>query len=181
MLRIDRHIAVWGGWVAGPAFGVALMGASAYFHLTETAAGLLFYGGLGVFFLTLVIVFILSALEQNQRKKKLWPLVTMAIGLIIFGGGAAAFFWPAKSSTASESSPLDRTILLSCAPSGLPDIVPVGGLFSIQLTDSDFDGGYMSNTQPAGAKVTWGDMQPHLWARMHTDQLRNCPSSKHRS
>jgi hypothetical protein len=33
MLTLDRHIAIQSGWIAGPAFGVAMMAAPVYFHL----------------------------------------------------------------------------------------------------------------------------------------------------
>jgi hypothetical protein len=51
-MRIDRHIAVSAGWVAGPAFGVAMMAAPEYLHLSKAKAGWLFWGGLFVFVLT---------------------------------------------------------------------------------------------------------------------------------
>jgi hypothetical protein len=49
-MRIDRHIAVSAGWIAGPAFGVAMMAAPEYLHPSGAVVAVLFWGGLGVFF-----------------------------------------------------------------------------------------------------------------------------------
>lgn len=94
MLNIDRHIAISAGWVAGPAFGVAMMAAPEYFHLAPLASGLLFWGGIIVFVLTIAVVVFVSLHEEGRRKAVLGPIVTMAIGALIFCGGAAWYFWP---------------------------------------------------------------------------------------
>ena len=97
MFTVDRHIAIQAGWIAGPAFGVAMMAAPEYFHLGPTAAGLLFWGGIGVFVLTILVVALISLHEEEKRRRVLWPIITMAIGAPIFCGGAAWYFWPSAS------------------------------------------------------------------------------------
>jgi hypothetical protein len=64
-MHIDRHIAVSAGWVAGPAFGVAMMAAPEYFHPSHAVAASLFWGGLFVFFLTLFLARTTSSHTQN--------------------------------------------------------------------------------------------------------------------
>jgi len=97
-MRIDRQIAVSAGWIAGPAFGVALMGASGYFQLSHATSGALFYGGLAVFFGTLLLVLILSTTEKDARRKKtVGPFILMGLGLAVLGGGIAWYFWPSAA------------------------------------------------------------------------------------
>jgi hypothetical protein len=48
MLNIDRHIAIQAGWIAGPAFAVAMMAAPEYLHLGPTGSAISFWGGIGV-------------------------------------------------------------------------------------------------------------------------------------
>jgi hypothetical protein len=103
MFHIDRHIAVSAGWFAGPAFGLAMMVAPEYLHPSHVLAGCLFWGGLGLFSLTLLIVLILSIREQDRRATKLGPLVVIAIGLAIFGAGVAWYFWPSAALEATAS------------------------------------------------------------------------------
>ena len=107
-MQIDRQIAIWGGWIAGPAFGVAMMAAPEYLHLKPVLAALIFWGGIGVFILTVIVVFALSAREQERRHKTMWPIFAMALGVIIFGVGAMAFFWPASEKKITAPQPEDR-------------------------------------------------------------------------
>jgi hypothetical protein len=104
MLNIDRHIALQAGWIAGPAFGVAMMAAPTYFHLeSAVASGFLFWGGLGMFLATILVVFLLSIHEEKERKRVVGPIILMAIGALVFGGGAAWYFWP-KSEPATATN-----------------------------------------------------------------------------
>ena len=73
MVNIDRHIAIQAGWIAGPAFGVAMMAAPEYLHLGPILSGVLFWGGILVFLATIVVVFVLSVHEENKRKAVLRP------------------------------------------------------------------------------------------------------------
>jgi hypothetical protein len=93
-MRIDRQIAIWAGWIAGPAFGVAMMAAPGYLELQPLLSGLLFWGGIAVFLITVVVVVILSIHDERRQPRVLWPIITMAVGLVIFCGGAA---WPTHS------------------------------------------------------------------------------------
>jgi hypothetical protein len=109
MLTIDRHIAIQSGWIAGPAFGVAMMAAPSYFHLEPGfTSGLLFWGGIGVFLATLIVVVVLSLHDEKKRKTVVGPIVLMAIGALVFCSGAAWYFWPRepKQSTPQFSGPL---------------------------------------------------------------------------
>jgi hypothetical protein len=65
MLNIDRHIAISAGWIAGPAFGVAMMAAPEYFHLGPIPSGLLFRGGIVVFLLKIAAVVLVSPHEEG--------------------------------------------------------------------------------------------------------------------
>src|ERR1700757_4199140 len=94
MLNIDRHIAIQAGWIAGPAFGVAMMAAPEYLHLGPSLSALVFWGGIAVFILTLIVVVVLSLHEAGRRKSVTGPVIIMAIGALIFCGGAAWYFWP---------------------------------------------------------------------------------------
>jgi hypothetical protein len=125
MLNIDRHIAIQAGWIAGPAIGVALMAAPIYFKLESGAiSGLLFWGGIAVFLLTIAVVVTLSLHEEGKRKVVLGPILIMALGALIFCGGAAWYFWP--SSSKQEATP---SAVAKQAPLTMRDIF-----------DSDFDG-----------------------------------------
>ena len=97
MLNIDRHIAISAGWIGGPAFGVAMMAAPEYFHLGAVASGLLFWGGIIVFLLTIIVVVIISLHEKGKRPIVFGPILTMALGALIFCGGASWYFWPSNS------------------------------------------------------------------------------------
>jgi apolipoprotein N-acyltransferase len=125
MLNIDRHIAIWAGSIAGPAFGVAMMAAPEYLHLGPLWSGLLFWGGIGVFLLTIVVVVAISLYEEKKRKNVL-SLVLMTIGALIFCGGAALYFWPTsrpskeEANTEVASPSLDRTISINCYRSVRP-------------------------------------------------------------
>ena len=54
-------------------------------------------GRIRCIFLTLLIVFIISAREYDLRTRRLGPLIVMAIGLATFGVGVAWYFWPMHS------------------------------------------------------------------------------------
>jgi hypothetical protein len=96
-MHADRQIAIWGG-IAGPSFGVAMMAAPEYLHLQLTLAPLCFWGGIIVFVVTVFIVAALLRREREERHKAMWPIVVMALGMIIFGIGAAGYFWPSEIS-----------------------------------------------------------------------------------
>ena len=102
-MHADRQIAIWAGWIAGPAFGVAMMAAPEYFHLKPNLAALCFWGGIIVFAVTVFIVAVVSGYEREERHKAMWPIVAMAIGMMIFCVGAAAYFWPSANSEISET------------------------------------------------------------------------------
>jgi hypothetical protein len=97
-MQTDRQIALWGGWIAGPAFGVAMMAAPDYLHLKPVLAATCFWGGIIVFIATVFVVAALQSREREQGHKPMWPIFTMAAGMIVFGVGAAGYFWPAASS-----------------------------------------------------------------------------------
>lgn len=96
MVHIDRQIAIWAGWIAGPAFGVAMMASPEYLKLNPPYSGFLFWGGLIVFFATIVVVVALSLHDDMAKKKVIGPILTMALGTLILGGGIAWYFWSAN-------------------------------------------------------------------------------------
>jgi hypothetical protein len=102
MPNIDRHIAIQAGWIAGPAFGVAMMAAPEYLHLGPLWSGVLFWGGIAVFLLTVIVVVALSLHEERKRKAVFGPIITMAVGAIVFCGGAAWHFLPSEQRKAEE-------------------------------------------------------------------------------
>lgn len=109
-MHIDRQIAVWAGWIAGPAFGVAMMAAPEYFRLGRAAAGLLFWGGIVVFLLTTIVVFALLLHEAEKRHVVLSPILMMFCGAVIFFVGAAWYFWPQQPQhLAKEKSTTEAT------------------------------------------------------------------------
>jgi hypothetical protein len=50
MVHIDRQIAIWAGWIAGPAFGVAMMAAPEYLKLDPPYSGFFVLGRLNHIF-----------------------------------------------------------------------------------------------------------------------------------
>lgn len=117
-MQLDRHIAVSGAWIAGPAFGASMMAAPAAFDFQRAVSLWVFWIGLLVFLGTLAAVLTLSILEKGRKRLSVWPLTLMTTGTLIFGTGLAWFVWP-KSKTASEvnselGKSLDYTIELKC-------------------------------------------------------------------
>jgi apolipoprotein N-acyltransferase len=100
VFNVDRHIAFQAGWIAGPAFGVAMMAAPNYLKLEPPFSGLFFWGGIAVFLLTIVVVLVLSFHEKGKRKAVFGPILVMALGALIFCGGAAWYFWPSPKTEA---------------------------------------------------------------------------------
>jgi hypothetical protein len=96
MLNTDRHIALSGGWVAGPAFGVAMMAAPEYFHFGPWTSAVLFWGGIGVFLGTIAVVALVSSHTEGKRRAVRGPIIAMVLGALIFCGGAAWYFWPSQ-------------------------------------------------------------------------------------
>lgn len=131
MFNIDRHIAISAGWVAGPAFGVAMMAAPEYFHLAPLASGLLFWGGILVFGATIAVVVIVSLHQEHRRKTVLGPVITMAVGALIFGFGAAWYFWPV--SQAISIAPTSANII------GSPQNRFVDFIIAVEITSERDD------------------------------------------
>jgi hypothetical protein len=104
MMSVDRHIAIQSGWIAGPAFGVAMMAAPEYLHLGPLASAALFWGGIAVFLATIAVVVVVSLHEEGKRKAVIGPVIIMAIGALIFCGGAAWYFWPQTAPKVVETS-----------------------------------------------------------------------------
>ena len=107
-MQADRQIAIWGGWIAGPAFGVAMMAAPDYLKLSPPYAGVVFWGGIAIFFLTLIVVFVLSLHEQEKKHRVIGPILLMAVGAIIFGAGAAWYFWPIREGIEAHRPVVDN-------------------------------------------------------------------------
>jgi hypothetical protein len=133
-MQTDRQIALWGGWIAGPAFGVAMMAAPEYLHLQPVLAATCFWGGILVFAVT---VFVVAALQsrERERQKPMWPVYVMAVGMIIVGIGAAGYFWPRQSDLRvaeipppSDHSPSAPGIMLDIASGTLPRVAPPDGI-----------------------------------------------------
>ena len=122
MLNIDRHIAIWAGWVAGPAFGVAMMAAPEYLHFGPFWSGILFWGGIAVFVTTVIVVAALSLHEKRKQRALLGPVLIMAAGALIFCAGAAWYFLPKNEGSAGHdtTADLDRKISFNCYNSVAP-------------------------------------------------------------
>jgi drug/metabolite transporter (DMT)-like permease len=114
-MHIDRQIAIWAGWIAGPAFGVAMMAAPEYLKLQPPLSGILFWGGITVFLATIVIVIALSIHDERRRPKVILPIIMMAIGLLIFFGGATWYFWLTQREIVAEDH-TDRDQAISAQP-----------------------------------------------------------------
>jgi hypothetical protein len=125
MLNVDRHIAIQAGWIAGPAFGVAMMAAPEYLHLGPVWSALLFWGGVAVFLATIAVVAVISLHEERKRQRELGPIILMVVGALVFCMGAAWYFWPSAASHEALSKPaspeankdlnaLDGTVKLEC-------------------------------------------------------------------
>jgi hypothetical protein len=99
MFNVDRHIAIQAGWIAGPSFGVAMMAAPDYLKLEPFLSGLLFWGGIAVFLLTIIVVLVLSLHEEGKREAMFGRILVMAFCALIFCGGAAWYFWPSHVET----------------------------------------------------------------------------------
>jgi hypothetical protein len=108
MINVDRHIAIQAGWIGGPAFGVAMMAAPEYLHLGPIASAILFWGGIAVFLLTILVVMAISLHEEKTRKRVLGPIITMAVGALILCGGAAWYFWPDNKTQQHASATPDK-------------------------------------------------------------------------
>jgi hypothetical protein len=117
MVQIDRHIAISAGWVAGPAFGVAMMATPEYIHLSLSNARFCFWGGIGVFVTTIIVLGALSLHDLERQRKMLGPILMMAFGSISFCIGATWYFWPTQSEPLST---LDRTVGVNCYNSTRP-------------------------------------------------------------
>jgi hypothetical protein len=141
MFNIDRHIAIQAGWIAGPAFGVAMMAAPDYLKLERPYSGLLFWGGIGVFLLTLAVVGLLSVYEERKRKTMVGSILVMAIGALIFCGGAAWYFWPMGT----------QELIID------PEFVEVHRLSSRlgKATSNAFEGGVAYQARYEHAMVIW--------------------------
>jgi hypothetical protein len=155
MLNIDRHIAIWAGWVAGPAFGVAMMAAPEYLHLGSIRSGILFWSSIGVFVTTVVVVAILSLHEKRRQHALIGPVLVMGLSALAFCGGAAWYFWPIKTEAAGETSPLDGQLQISSGISQYPTVLPQHTIFELQLNNNfSIDGGaFLGWTLPAGSPL----------------------------
>jgi hypothetical protein len=134
MLTADRHIAIQAGWVAGPAFGVAMMAAPEYLHLGQAASADLFWGGIAVFLATIAVVVFVTLHEEEKRRMVIGPIVVMAIGALTLCGGAAWYFWPrSKPEVAASLRPetatkQEPTQLTSETQKNVP-VEPIGSTF----------------------------------------------------
>lgn len=108
--------------MAGPAFGVAMMAAPEYLHLGPLASAVAFWGGLIVFFLTIIVVVAISLHEEGKRKAVFGPIIVMAIGALTFGAGAAWYFWPKTqiSKTAKHQMAEDSKVKPNVPGSDIP-------------------------------------------------------------
>lgn len=93
-MQIDRHISISAGWVAGPAFGVAMMAAPVYFNLGHAISGICFWGAIVVFIATIVVVIVLSRGEKRAANSKLLPFGPITTGVMISFCIAVWHFWP---------------------------------------------------------------------------------------
>jgi hypothetical protein len=152
----------------------AFMAAPAYFDISHNVAAHIWWvcGGLGLFGLfTEVRAEITSSKTGHSTRIRVSSWVGIIFGtiiLIIIGW----YFWPNHRVSSEEkpivSDPLDLTVLVSCEPSGLPEVFPTGVLYT---TAFDYTGesdqraplSYQSGT--AGTRIEWLPEQQHLGAK----------------
>lgn len=102
MSNVDRHLAIWSGWVAGPAAGIVMMAAPEYFKTSQEIVEYLFWGGSALFLLSIVVPSIL--LLRRQREPRVGPIVLIAVGATLILSGLVWMLWPAGSK-AAEARP----------------------------------------------------------------------------
>ncbi|HMA73038.1 MAG TPA: hypothetical protein VKP67_16385 [Xanthobacteraceae bacterium] len=171
MLNIDRHIAIWAGWIAGPAFGVAMMAAPEYLHLGPTWSAILFWGGIIVFLMTIVVVGALSLHEQKRRRAVLGPVFLMSLGIVIFGIGAAWYFQPTKAQQSgelqsAELAPFDNFVQINCEIAQLPTVLPQNKMLELRLYHPGIVAGgtFISYPMSPGSPIeTFKDEPSYAW------------------
>ncbi len=137
MLTLDRHIAISAGWVAGPAAGVAIMGAPEALELSSHIASVVcFYGGSIVFAVTVLAVFIHSL--KTRGRKKIRPVFLVGAG--VFLAGAIWYFWPHQQKEIARTQP-ERLTLEKLYETDFPDLVStetrISGALRSRNTNSD--------------------------------------------
>jgi hypothetical protein len=107
MPTLDRHIAISAGWVAGPAAGIAIMGAPGTFGISsKLASEACFYGGAAVFLTTVVAILIHSFCERDRKHQRKWPIFLGLFCILLVFVGAAFYFRPyAQTKPASNLRP----------------------------------------------------------------------------
>ena len=143
MPSLDRHIAISSGWIAGPAAGVALMGAPAALGIaSQTASGICFYAGASVFALTILAVVVHSLRERGRRHDKMWPILLMSVGAALLLVGAAAYFWPRTPITPSYQGEITGVAAFDVSGQpGLLNVIPVVTVRNLKGEEA----GYIAN------------------------------------
>jgi hypothetical protein len=132
-----------------------MMAAPEYLHLGPTWSAVLFWGGIIVFLITIVVVGALSIHEQRKRRAVFWPVLLMSFGAVVFGVGAAWYLWPSKTEATAETSPLDGEIQIASDPYQYPTVVPQNKMFELQLHNqfSATGGAFLGTGLPAGSPL----------------------------
>ena len=121
-MQVDRSIALIAGWVAGPAFGVAMIAAPDYLKLRPVLVPYLLWGGILVFVTTPAVVVILSMQELKDAREPVWPILFMSLGALLFLIGLSWHFWPSSARDLSLSRQ-DATQSAISAHNSKPDKV----------------------------------------------------------
>lgn len=123
MISVDRHLAIWAGWISAPAAGIAMMAAPEYLKFNAELVAYLFWGGTAVFLLSVVVVLILL-LREPTEERRVAPDILIGLGIVVLAAGLIWKFWPKEkisapvllAPTSSNESKLeipDKAFLLS--------------------------------------------------------------------
>jgi len=150
-MQFDRHLTISAGWVAGPAFGIAMMAAPEYLGLNHATAPYFFWGGIAVFVLTIGRGIHLWARERGGSSRVLFSAL-MTIGLLLFAIGVTGRFWLYRNPqvAAAISNPLDNTVRVDCERS---DRLAIGhpdrSIYLLQIGDPFLPDGSENRFSPA--------------------------------
>ena len=136
-----------------------MMAAPEYLHLASLWSAILFWGGIIIFLMTVIVVGALSLHDRKKRRTVLGPVFLMSLGTVILGIGAAWYFWPAGEQTdelqGHAPSPLDNVVQIDCEPAQFPAVLPPNRLLDFQLAYPGVvaGGSFASYTLPPGSRI----------------------------
>jgi hypothetical protein len=129
MANADRHIGIWAGWIAGPAFGVVTMAAPDYLKLNPVLVPYCFWVGIAIFAVSVGAIVYLISTERRKELKRMLSIAAMAVGAVVFAIGLAGYFWPSNNAPRAETTSLTQItavaqgdLLLECQQMALPEV-----------------------------------------------------------